>query len=251
MRLKGKSAVVTGSGSGIGEAIARRFAEEGCGVVVNDIDAGRGKKVAADIVARGGRAVFREGDVSRLAANQAMVASAVEAFGRLDVFVANAGVTHWNKPMMDVTEDEFDLMFAVNVKGIYQACRACVPGWEAQGSGNLIVIASTAGLRPRPGLVWYNATKGAAIVATKAFAAEFGPKGIRANAICPVATETPLLASFMGGDNADNRARFNSTVPLGRLGRPIDHANAALFLASDESEFVTGITLEVDGGRCI
>jgi 3-oxoacyl-[acyl-carrier protein] reductase len=251
MRLKGKVAIVTGAGQGIGEAIARRLAEEGAAVVVNDVNAANGHKVAREIGEKGGRAAFCEGDVTKLAANEAMVGAATKSFGRMDVFVANAGVTHWNKPMLDVSEDEFDRMFAVNVKGVYQAARACVPVWEAQKSGNMIVIASTAGIRPRPGLVWYNATKGAVIIAVKAMAAEFGPRGIRFNSICPVATETPLLAHFMGGDNADNRARFNATVPLGRLGQPLDHANAAVFLASDESAFITGVDLPVDGGRCI
>jgi 3-oxoacyl-[acyl-carrier protein] reductase len=251
MRLRDKAVIVTGAGQGIGEAIARRMAEEGAAVVVNDVNADAGRKVVDAIETRGGKAVFCEGDVTRLAANQAMVEAARRNFGRMDVFVANAGVTHWNKPMLEVGEEEFDRMFAVNVKGIYQAARACMPVWLEQASGNMIVIASTAGIRPRPGLVWYNATKGAVIIAAKAMAAEFGPKGIRVNAICPVATETPLLAHFMGGDNADNRARFNATVPLGRLGLPADHANAAVFLASDESAFITGVELPVDGGRCI
>jgi len=251
MRLAGKVAAVTCAGQGIGEAIARRFAAEGAAVVVNDVDPARAGKVAAGIEKDGGRAFALAGDITKLEANQALVAAGQNQFGRFDCFVANAGVTHWNKPMMDVTDDEFDRMFAVNVKGVYQAAKACVPLWEAQGSGNFIAIASTAGLRPRPGLVWYNATKGAVIVAIKAMAAEFGPKGMRFNSICPVATETPLLAAFMGGDNADNRSRFNATVPLGRLGQPADHAAAAVFLASDDSAFITGVALPVDGGRCI
>ena len=251
MRLKGKVAIVTGAGQGIGESIARSLAREGAAVVVNDMNAATGGKVAAAIVEQGGRAVHAGGDVSTLAANQALVETAKSNFGRLDAIVCNAGVTHWNKPIMEVTEEEFDKIFAVNVKGLYQAARATVPVFEAQKSGNIIIIASTAGIRPRPGLVWYNASKGAAITATKAMAVELGPKGIRVNAICPVATETPLLAHFMGGDNADNRARFEATVPLGRLAQPQDHANAAVFLASDESSFITGVALEVDGGRCI
>ena len=251
MRLKGKAAIITGSGQGIGEAIARRFAAEGAGVIINDMNEATGQKAAKGIVDAGGKAAFVKGDVTKLADNQAMVDGAIKHFGRLDCIVCNAGVTHWNKPMMEVTEEEFDKIFAVNVKGLFQAARATVPVFEKQKSGNIIIIASTAGIRPRPGLVWYNASKGAAITATKAMAVEHGPKGIRVNAICPVATETPLLAHFMGGDNADNRAKFQATVPLGRLGQPIDHANAAVFLASDESSFITGTALEVDGGRCI
>ena len=251
MRLKGKVAIVTGAGQGIGEGIAKRFAEEGCAVVINDVNAEVGNKATKGIVERGGKAVYAGGDVSKLDANQALVETAKKNFGRLDIFVCNAGVAHWNKPMLDVTEDEFDKIFAVNVKGLFQASRAATPVFEAQKSGNFIIIASTAGLRPRPGLTWYNASKGAAIIATKSMAAELGNKGIRVNAICPVATETPLLPQFMGGDNADNRAKFQATVPLGRLGQPIDHANAALFLASDEANFITGVALEVDGGRCI
>lgn len=251
MRLRDKVAIVTGAGQGIGEAIARRFAAEGAAVVINDMNPETGARAVQAIVDKGGRAVFAAGDVTRLDANQSMVETARKQFGRLDVVVCNAGTTHWNKPMMEVTEEEFDRIFAVNVKGLYQAARASVPVFEAQGSGSIIVIASTAGIRPRPGLVWYNASKGAAITATKAMAVELGSKGIRVNAICPVATETPLLAHFMGGDNADNRTRFEATVPLGRLGQPGDHASAALFLASDEASFITGVALEVDGGRCI
>lgn len=251
MRLKGKVAIVTGAGQGIGEGIAKRFAEEGCAVVINDVNPEVGNKAAKAIVAQGGKAVYAPGDVSKLDANQALVETAKKNFGRLDIFVCNAGVAHWNKPMLDVTEDEFDKIFAVNVKGLFQASRAATPEFEKQKSGNFIIIASTAGLRPRPGLTWYNASKGAAIIATKSMAVELGGKGIRVNAICPVATETPLLPQFMGGDNADNRAKFQATVPLGRLGQPIDHANAALFLASDEANFITGVALEVDGGRCI
>jgi 3-oxoacyl-[acyl-carrier protein] reductase len=251
MRLKGKVAIVTGAGQGIGEGIARRFAEEGASVVINDVNAEVGNKAVKAIIERGGKAVYANGDVSKLDANKALVDAAKKNFGRLDIFVCNAGVAHWNKPMLDVTEDEFDKIFAVNVKGLFQASRAATPEFEQQKSGNFIIIASTAGLRPRPGLTWYNASKGAAIIAAKSMAAELGGKGIRVNAICPVATETPLLPQFMGGDNADNRAKFQATVPLGRLGQPLDHANAALFLASDEANFITGVALEVDGGRCI
>lgn len=251
MRLKGKVAIVTGAGQGIGEGIVRSLAKEGAAVVVNDMNAETGNKVAKAIMEAGGKAVYAGGDISTLQANQALVEAAKKNFGRLDVMVCNAGVAHWNKPILDVTEDEFDKIMSVNVKGLFQAARATIPVFEAQKSGNIIVIASTAGIRPRPGLCWYNASKGAAIIATKSMAVELGPKGIRVNAICPVATETPLLPQFMGGDNANNRAKFESTVPLGRLAQPQDHANAAVFLASDESSFITGVALEVDGGRCI
>ncbi len=251
MRLEGKVAIVTGSAQGIGRAIAERFAEEGAAVVINDISAEAGDKAAKAITAKGWRAVCVAGDVSKLATNKALVDAALKQFGRLDIFVCNAGITHWNKSMFEVTEEEFDKIFAVNVKGIYQAANAATPAFDRQKSGNFIIIASAAGLRPRLGLTWYNTSKGAAITAAKSMASELASRGIRVNAICPAATDTPLLPHFMGGDNAENRARFEAGLPLGRIGQPLDQANAALFLASDEASFITGVALEVDGGRCI
>jgi 3-oxoacyl-[acyl-carrier protein] reductase len=253
MRLAGKVAIVTGAGSGFGEAIARRFAEEGAKVVVNDIDRAGGERVAAEIEAASGQgcAAFVAADVADDTSVKHLIGATVERYGRLDIMVNNAGVTHRNQPMLDVPETMFDRIFAVNVKAIYLAALHAVPVFRAQGGGCIINTASTAGLRPRPGLAVYNASKGAAITLTKSMAVEFGSENIRVNALCPVAGETPLLKAFMGDDTPELRAKFIATVPLGRLSRPIDIANAALYLASDEAEFITGVALEVDGGRCI
>jgi 3-oxoacyl-[acyl-carrier protein] reductase len=253
MRLKGKVAIVTGAGSGFGEGIAKRFAEEGCQLVVNDVNAEGGERVAGEIErAQGqGSAVFRRADVAKDAEVKALVEFCLERYGRLDILVNNAGVTHVNRPMLEVTEAEFDRIFAVNVKAIYLAALHVVPVFRRQGGGVIINTASTAGLRPRPGLTVYNSSKGAAILMTKSMAVEFAPDRIRCNALCPVAGETPLLGAFMGGDTPENRAKFRASVPLGRLSTPRDIANAALYLASDEAEFITGVALEVDGGRCV
>jgi 3-oxoacyl-[acyl-carrier protein] reductase len=181
-----------------------------------------------------------------------MVAEAVKTFGGLDIMVNNAGYTHKNQPMLDVTEEEFDRIFAVNVKAIYLAALACVPELEKRGGGVIINTASTAGLRPRPGLTWYNGSKGAAVILTKSMAGELGPKNIRVCAICPVIGETGMTELFMGmKDTPENRAKFLATIPLGRFSKPADVANAALFLASPESSMITGVALEVDGGRCV
>ena len=251
MRLEGKVAIVTGGGSGFGEGMARRFAAEGAKVVVNDIDAGNGERVAAAIRAAGGGALFHEADVAKAAEVKAMVQAALGAFGRLDIMVNNAGYTHRNQPMTDVAEQAFDRIFAVNVKAIYLAALEVVPVFRRQGGGCILTTASTAGLRPRPGLTVYNASKGAAIAMTKSMAVEFAPDRIRVNCLCPVAGETAMLADFMGGDTPENRARFRASVPLGRLSTPEDIANAALYLCSDEASFITGVALEVDGGRCV
>ena len=251
MRLDGKVAIVTGGGAGFGEGIARRFAAEGASVAVADIDTGNGERVAAAIRAAGGRAVFARADVAKAADVHAMVETARGAFGRLDIMVNNAGTTHRNQSMLSVDEAAFDRIFAVNVKAIYLAALAVVPLFRAQGGGVILNTASTAGLRPRPGLTIYNASKGAAITMTKSMAVEFAPDRIRVNCLCPVAGETAMLADFMGGDTPENRARFQASVPLGRLSLPADIANAALYLCSDEAAFITGTAFEVDGGRCI
>ena len=251
MRLEGKVAIVTGGGSGFGEGIARRFAAEGARVVVNDIDAANGERVAAAIRAAGGGALFHKADVARAAEVKGMVQAALGAFGRLDILVNNAGYTHRNQTMMAVEEKTFDRIFDVNVKAIYLAALEVVPVFRAQGGGCILTTASTAGLRPRPGLTIYNASKGAAITMTKSMAVEFAPDRIRVNCLCPVAGETAMLADFMGGDTPENRARFKASVPLGRLSLPEDIANAALYLCSDEAGFITGVALEVDGGRCV
>ena len=251
-RLQGKVAIVTGAGSGFGQGIAERFAEEGCAVIVNDVGRDAGERVAAAIRGRGGRAQFVHGDVSRSADVKQLLAGALEHFGRLHIVVNNAGTTHRNQPLLGVSEEEFDRIYAVNVKSIYLTARHMVPHFRKAGGGVFVNIASTAGVRPRPGLVWYNGTKGAVIVTSKGMAAELGPDRIRVNCVNPVIGETGLLSQFMGvPDTPENRQKFLSTIPLGRMSKPLDIANACLFLASDEAEFITGACLEVDGGRCV
>ena len=243
MQLEDKVAVVTGAASGFGEAIARRYAAEGARVVVADLNDQTGGRIADEI---GG--AYVHADVSDRDDVRAMVRTAVDRYGRLDTMVNNAGVTHVNRPMLEVGEEEFDRIFEVNVKAIYLAAMEVVPLMREQGGGCIVNTASTAGLRPRPGLTWYNASKGAVITMTKSMAAELGPDNIRVNALCPVAGDTPLLPSFLG---ANTREAFEATVPLGRLSTSEDVAKAALWLASDEASFITGVALEVDGGRCV
>ena len=250
-RLPDKVAIVTGAGSGFGAGIARRFAAEGATVLVNDINLRAGERVANEIRAAGGAAIFCAGDVSLDADVAALVRSALESYGRVDVIVNNAGTTHRNQPLLDVGEAEFDRIYAVNVKSLYLTARHAVPAMRRQGGGAFITIASTAGVRPRPGLTWYNGSKGAAIVTSRSMAAELAPDRIRVNVINPVAGETGLLAEFMGGDTPELRAKFVATIPMGRLSLPSDVATAAVFFASDEAGFITGACLEVDGGRCI
>jgi 3-oxoacyl-[acyl-carrier protein] reductase len=247
-RLKDKVAIVTGAASGFGEGMAKRFAEEGAKVVVADLNGAGAARVAGEI---GKSAVAFGADVSKRADVEGMVGAAMKTFGRLDIMVNNAGYTHRNGDMLKVDEDTFDTITAVNMKAVYHAARAVVPIMEKQGGGVIITTASTAGLRPRPGLTWYNASKGWAITATKSMAVELAPKKIRVNCLCPVAGETAMLAQFMGEDTPEKRALFRASIPLGRLSTPLDIANAALWLASDEAEFITGVALEVDGGRCI
>jgi len=251
MRLAGKVAIVTGGGSGFGEGIAGLFAAEGAEVVVNDVNTAGGERVARAIAEAGGKAVFARADVATGDGMRTLVQAALDSYGRVDCMVNNAGVSHRNQPMCDVAEDEFDRVFAVNVKSIYHSAVHCVPVFRRQGGGSFVNIASTAGLRPRPGLTWYNASKGAAITATKSMAVELAPDRIRVNCLCPVAGETPLLPTFMGRDDPEIRAKFISTIPLGRFSQPADIAGAALWLASDEANFITGVALEVDGGRCV
>ncbi|MBN9068576.1 MAG: SDR family oxidoreductase [Rhizobiales bacterium] len=247
-RLKGKVAIVTGAASGFGEGMAKRFAEEGAKVVVADLNGAGAERVAGEI---GAAAVACKADVAQRADVDAMVRLATDRFGRLDIMVNNAGYTHRNGAMLKVDEKTFDKIVAVNMKAIYLAALAVVPVMEKQGGGSIITTASTAGLRPRPGLTWYNSSKGWAITATKSMAVELAPKNIRVNCLCPVAGETGMLAQFMGEDTPEKRALFRASIPLGRLSTPLDIANAALWLASDEAEFITGVALEVDGGRCI
>lgn len=247
MRLQGKSAIVTGAASGFGEGIARRFAAEGAWVICADQNLEGATRLAREI---GGTPVG--GDVAEEAAVRAIVARAVEEFGGLDIVVNNAGTTHRNKPILEVTEDEFDRIYAVNVKSIFWMVREAVPVMQRQGRGGSIInIASTAGIRPRPGLTWYNSTKGAVNTATQAMAQEFAKDNIRVNAVCPVIGATGLLEAFMGGpDTPEMRAKFVASVPLGRMSTPADIANACLWLAEDASSFITGVLLPVDGGRC-
>jgi 3-oxoacyl-[acyl-carrier protein] reductase len=246
MRLQGTVAIVTGAGSGMGEAIAETYAREGARVAVLDVNDKAAQAVAQRI---GKQAIAVRCDVTRRADIDAAVAQTVKAFGGLDVLVNNAGIAHGNKPMRDIGEDEFDRVFAVNVKGLFMFSQAVVPLMQGKG-GVIINIGSTAGIRPRPGLSAYNATKGAVHNLTKTLAVELAPSKIRVVALAPVATDTPLLPTFLG--NAPGmREKFIATVPLGRLAKPQDIADAALFLACAEASFLTGNIMEVDGGRCV
>ena len=252
MRLNDKVAIVTGGGSGFGEGIAQRFAEEGAQVVIADLAQAAGQHVAEAIVARGGQAIAIQADVSKDASVAALLAATVDAFGVVHVVVNNAGTTHRNRPMLEVTEEEFDRVYAVNVKSIFLTAKHFVPHFRAQGGGVFVNIASTAGVRPRPGLTWYNGSKGAVITTSRSMAAELGPDNIRVNCVNPVIGATGLIAEFMGvEDTPENRKRFVATIPMGRFSTPEDVANACLYLASDEAQFITGVCLEVDGGRCV
>ena len=246
MRLNGKIAIVTGAARGFGEGIARRFAAEGAKLLVADLDLDGARRVAREL-----GAVAAGGDVSRGEDVAAIVAAATAAYGGLDVVVNNAGTTHRNRPMLEVDEATFDLVFAVNVKSIYWMAQAALPVLRAQGRGGSIInIGSTAGISPRPGLVWYNATKGAVNTITKAMALELAKENIRVNSVCPVIGATGLTAAFMGGeDTPEVRARFVASVPIGRMSTPADIANACVFLAEDASSLITGVLLPVDGGR--
>jgi 3-oxoacyl-[acyl-carrier protein] reductase len=219
--------------------------------VVNDINRAGGERVQRAILEDGGQASFCAGNVASDGDVGALVRHALEVFGRLDIVVNNAGTTHRNAPLLDVTEADFDRIYAVNVKSLFHTARHAVPVMRAQGGGVFITIASTAGVRPRPGLTWYNGSKGAAIVTSRSMAAELAPDRIRVNVINPVAGETGMLSQFMGEDTPEMRARFIASIPLGRLSLPSDVATAAVFLASDEAHFITGACLEVDGGRCV
>ena len=246
MRLQGKTAVVTGAGSGFGAGIARRFAAEGARVMLADINLEAAEAVAAEC-----DGLAQVVDVSNDASVAAMAAAAIAAWGQIDILVNNAGITHLPQPMEEVGEAEFDRILAVNAKSVYLTARHIVPMMKAARTGVILNVASTAGVSPRPKLSWYNASKGWMITATKAMAVELAPFGVRVNAINPVAGETPLLKSFMGEDTPEIRAKFLATIPLGRFSTPEDMANAALYLCSNEASMVTGVAMEVDGGRCI
>ena len=246
MRLRDKIAIVTGGGSGFGAGIVKKFAEEGARVIVADINLGNAKKVAKSV---GGIAI--EVDVSSSITFKYMVNITLEEFGKIDIMVNNAGITHNPKNMEDISEEEFDKIFSVNSKSVFLSAKYLVPLMTSKSGGNILNIASTAGISPRPNLSWYNATKGWMISATKAMAIELAPKKIRVNALAPVAGETPLLKSFMGGDTTEKRENFLSTIPIGRFSTPDDMGNAACFLCSEEASMITGVILPVDGGRCI
>lgn len=252
MRLSGKIAIVTGGGSGFGEGIAKRFAAEGASVVIGDLNLAGAERVAGEINKAGQKALPVAADVSQNGQMKTLVEKAVEAFGGLDIMVNNAGMPQRNASLLDTDEATFDKIFAVNVKSIYLSAQHAIPEMRKRGGGCFINIASTAGVRPRPGLVWYNGSKGAVITLTRAMAVELAPEQIRVNALNPVAGLTPMLKEFMGGEETpEMKAKFVSTIPIGRFSTPADIANAALYLASDEANFITGVCMEVDGGRCI
>lgn len=250
MRLKDKVTIVTGAASGFGEGIARLYAEQGAKVAVADINAEGAQRVAQSI---GPSAIAVTCDVTKRADIDALVKATREAFGgRIDVVVNNAGWTHRNGPLLDVDEEIFDRVYAINVKSIFHMVHAVVPLMREQRDGVILNVGSTAGIRPRPGLTWYNSSKGAVNLLSKSLAVELGPDNIRVNAICPVMGETGLLEQFMGmPDTPENRKKFLATIPLGRLSRPSDIAAAALFLASDEAQFISGVEFPVDGARTV
>lgn len=249
MRLAGKTAIVTGAASGFGRAIAERFAREGAKVSIVDLNIDGAKAVAAGI---GGQAMAVQCDVSQADQVAAAVKASIDGMGGVDILINNAGWSHRNQPLMEVDYDTFRKVYAINVDSIFHMTKAIVPHWRAKGGGVMINVGSTAGIRPRPGLSWYNSSKGAVNMMTKTLAVELAPDSIRVCGLAPVMGATALLETFMGmPDTPENRARFISTIPLGRLCEPEDMANAALYLASDEASFITGVIHEVDGGRTI
>jgi 3-oxoacyl-[acyl-carrier protein] reductase len=249
-QLAGKVAIITGAGSGFGTGMAEAYVREGAKVIVADINAEAGERVAKSL---GANAKAIATDVANGASVQAMVQACVDSLGVPDIVINNAGTTHRNQPMLQVDEQTFDRVFNVNVKSIYHMAHAVVPVMRARGKGGLIInVGSTAGIRPRPGLCWYNSSKGAVNLLSKAMAVELAPDKIRVNALCPVMGATALLEDFMGmPDTPENRARFLSTIPLGRLCEPKDMAAAAVFLATDAAEFLTGLEMPIDGGRTV
>jgi 3-oxoacyl-[acyl-carrier protein] reductase len=247
-RLNGKTAVVTGGASGFGAGIVRKFIAEGARVMLADINGDAATAYAATL---GELAVPFAVDVSKGNSVDAMRDEALALFGQLDILVNNAGVSHMPAPLDEISEADFDRVLAVNVKSVYLTSRAFVPHFKARKAGTILNVASTAAVSPRPRLSWYNASKGWMVTATKSMAVELAPLGIRVNAINPVAGETPLLKTFMGEDTPEIRAKFLSTIPIGRFSTPEDMGNAACFLCSDEASMITGVALEVDGGRVI
>ena len=248
MRLQGKTAIVTGGASGFGAGIVRKFVAEGAQVMIADLNTALAEELRQEM---GAPAIVATANVADGASVEAMTAQAMDAWGHIDILVNNAGVTHLPAPMETISEEDFDRVFMVNCKSVYLTARHIVPLMKARGAGNILNIASTAGVSPRPNLNWYNASKGWMNNATKGMAIELAPSGVRVNALNPVAGETPLLRSFMGEDTPEMRAKFISTIPLGRFSTPEDLGNAACFLCSDEASMITGVCMEVDGGRCI
>ncbi|MDE0590313.1 SDR family oxidoreductase [Halocynthiibacter sp. C4] len=248
MKLNGKTAIVTGGASGFGAGIARKFIAEGARVMIVDINGDAAKEMAQEL---GDAAVSFEANMAKAADVEALAKAVIAEFGALDILVNNAGITHLPMAMEEVSEEEFDRVLAVNAKSVFLTAKYIVPHMKEQGQGAILNVASTAGVSPRPRLSWYNASKGWMITATKAMAVELAPLGVRVNAINPVAGETPLLKSFMGEDTPEVRAKFLSTIPLGRFSTPEDMGAAAAFLCSDEASMITGVAMEVDGGRCI
>ncbi len=248
MRLEGKAAIVTGGASGFGAGIVRKFIAEGARVMIADINGQAATALAREF---GDAALGWRVDVSKDESVSAMAKAALETFGAVDILVNNAGVTHLPSAMEDVSEADFDRVISVNVKSVYLTAKHLVPQMKARGKGAILNVASTGGVSPRPRLSWYNASKGWMITATRGMAIELAPAGVRVNAINPVAGETPLLKSFMGEDTPEVRARFLASIPIGRFSTPEDMGNAACFLCSDEASMITGVAMEVDGGRCI
>ncbi len=246
MRLDKKTAIITGGASGFGKGMAELFSREGANVVIADLNEADGQKTADEL-----KIGFLKTDVSKNSDMSSLVKYTMDLFGNLDIFVNNAGYTHRNCPMLDVDEKTFDRIYEVNIKSVYLAAQNVIPIFRRNEKGVILNIASTGGVRPRPGLVWYNASKGAVISLTRSMAIELAPENIRVCAINPVAGKTGMLHLFMGEETEEKYELFRSSIPMGRLSTPRDIANSALFLCSDEADFLTGICLEVDGGRCI
>lgn len=248
MQLSGKAAIVTGGASGFGAGIVRRFILEGARVVIADINGDAAKAMAEEL---GDAALGLQVDVSSADDVERMVKATLETMGDIDILVNNAGVGHKPEPLDSLSEAVFDRIFEVNIKSIYRTAQQVVPIMKENGSGVILNIASTGGVSPRPNLTWYNASKGWVITATRAMAVELAPSGVRVNALNPVAGETPMLKTFMGEDTPEIRAKFLASIPIGRFSTPEDMGAAACFLCSDDASMITGVALEVDGGRCI
>ena len=248
MRLKGRTAIVTGGASGFGEGIVRRFADEGAKVAIVDLNGAAAEALAKEL---GGEAIAVTADVSKDADVARLAAETAARLGPVEILVNNAGVGHTPQPLDVLSEADFDRIWSVNMKSVYLTAKHLVPAMKAAGRGAILNVASTGGVSPRPNLTWYNASKGWMITATRAMAVELAPFGVRVNAINPVAGETPLLKTFMGEDTPEIRAKFLASIPLGRFSTPADMGAAAAFLCSDDASMVTGVAMEVDGGRCI